>query len=50
MTHKGESVFSLIPGQNIAINVSVTDYYGSPSSCTANVYITCDNWVFYLLT
>ena len=46
MTYEGENVFSLIPGQNIYINVSVMDYYGSPSSCTADIYLTCDNWVF----
>ena len=27
----------------------MSDYYGSPSSCTADVYITCDNWVFTCL-
>ena len=46
MKYEGEGVFSLIPGQNIYINVSVVDYYGSPSSCTASVYITCDNSLF----
>ena len=37
MKYQGEHVFSLIPGQTVYINVSVNDYYGSPSSCTANV-------------
>ena len=46
MKYQGERVFSLIPGQTVYINVSVNDYYGSPSSCTANVYITCNNWPF----
>ena len=41
-----ENVSQLIPGQNIYINISVVDYYGSPSSCTADVYITCDNSTF----
>ena len=49
MKYEGDTVFSLIPGQNIYINVSVIDYYGSPSSCTADVYIMCDNWVFTCL-
>ena len=41
-----ENVSQLIPGQNIYIDISVVDYYGSPSSCTADVYITCDNSTF----
>ena len=50
MQYKGDSTISLIPGQNIYINVSVTDYYGSPSSCTADVYLICDNqWLFVCL-
>ena len=49
MAYEGDSIFSLIPGQNIYINVSVSDYYGLPSSCTADVYIMCDNWLFICL-
>ena len=50
MQYKGDSTISLIPGQNIYINVSVTDCYGSPSSCTADVYLICDNqWLFVCL-
>ena len=41
-----EHIISLIPGQNIYLNVSVTDFFGLPSSCTADVYIFCDNWLF----
>ena len=44
--NEGDVTLSLIPGQNIYMNVSVTDYFGSPSSCTADVYIMCDNWLF----
>ena len=46
MKHKGENALSLIRGQNIHINVSVTDYYGSPSSCSADVYLMCDNSLY----
>ena len=46
MKYAGENIFSLIPGQNIYINVSVTDFFGLPSSCTADVYIMCDSWLF----
>ncbi len=49
MKYEGDGSLSLIPGQNIYISVSVMDYFGSPSSCTANVYILCDNWVFNCL-
>ena len=50
MQYKGDSTISLIPGQNIYMNVSVTDYYGSLSSCTADVYPICDNqWLFVCL-
>ena len=38
MKYQGERVFSLIPGQTVYINVSVNDYYGSPSSCNKCVY------------
>ena len=44
--HKGENALSLIRGQNIYISVSMTDYYGSPSSCTADVYLMCDNSLY----
>ena len=40
------SIPVVIPGQNIYINISITDYFGSPSFCTANVYLLCDNSVF----
>ena len=40
------SIPVVIPGQNIYINMSITDYFGSPSFCTANVYLLCDNSVF----
>ena len=47
--YEDDTLFSLIPGQSIYINVSVTDYFGSPSSCTADVFIMCDNWIFICL-
>ena len=43
---KGGNALSLIRGQNIYISVSVTDCYGSPSSCTADVYLMCDNSLY----
>ena len=46
MKQKGENALSLIRGQNIYISVSVTDSYGSPSSCTADVYLMCDNSLY----
>ena len=36
----------IFPGQTIAINGSVMDWFGSPSSCMANVYITCDTSLY----
>ena len=46
MKRKEENALSLIRGQNIYISVSVTDYYGSPSSCTADIYLMCDNSLY----
>ena len=46
MKRKEENALSLIRGQDIYISVSVTDYYGSPSSCTADVYLMCDNSLY----
>ena len=41
-----DTVCTLIPGQNMYINVSITDYFGSVSSCTANVYLLCDSLLY----
>ena len=40
------TAYSLIPGQNMYINISITDYFGSVSSCTANVYLLCDSLLY----
>ena len=32
---------TIIPGQKITFNVSITDFFGHSSSCTANVYLNC---------
>ena len=34
---------SIFPGQNIIVNISITDYFGYPSSCTADAYFMCDS-------
>ena len=38
-----ETSLSIFPGQGIFINVSVTDYFGHPSSCVADVFLQCDD-------
>ena len=37
---------TIFPGQNIVLNVTIVDYFGSPSSCTANVNILCDESMY----
>ena len=46
MTRAEETELQLMPGQNIFINVSITDYFGNPSSCTADVYLLCNDLVY----
>ena len=33
----------IFPGQELIVNISITDYFGQPSSCTADIYLQCDN-------
>ena len=35
--------FNLFPGQTIIVNFSIMDFFGFPSSCTADVYLKCNN-------
>ena len=44
--YENRSVLTVIPGQNIYMNVSIKDYFGSPSSCIADMYILCDNSLY----
>ena len=37
---------TIFPGQNIVLNVTIVDYFGSPSSCTANVNLLCDGSLY----
>ncbi len=39
------NILTIFPGQNIPINSSVMDAFGSPSSCVAAVYLQCGNQV-----
>ena len=34
---------SIFPGQNIILNISITDIFGFPSSCSPDSYLLCDN-------
>ena len=43
---ENRSVLTVIPGQNIYMNVSIKDYFGYPSSCIADMYILCDNSLY----
>ena len=44
--YENRSVLTVIPGQNIYMNVSIKDYFGYPSSCIADMYILCDNSLY----
>ena len=33
----------IFPGQELIVNITITDYFGLPSSCTADVYLQCNN-------
>ena len=33
----------IFPGQELIVNISITDYFGQPSLCTADIYLQCDN-------
>ena len=33
----------IFPGQELIVNITITDYFGKPASCTADVYLQCDN-------
>ena len=33
----------IFPGQELIVNITITDYFGLPSSCTADIYLQCDN-------
>ena len=46
MTQAEETALQLTPGQNIFINISITDYFGNPSSCTADVYLLCNELLY----
>ena len=37
---------TIFPGQNVILNVTIVDYFGSPSSCTTNVNILCDDSLY----
>ena len=37
---------SIFPGQNIIANVSITDMFGIPSSCIADVYFSCNSKLY----
>ena len=41
--NNSSTTHSIFPGQSILINISITDFFGFPSSCTADVYLICDN-------
>ena len=36
----------IFPDQNILLNISITDYYGIPSLCTADVAIFCNGTIY----
>ena len=44
--YENKSILTVIPGQNIYMNVSLKDYFGYPSSCIADMYILCDNLLY----
>ena len=37
---------SIFPGQNIIVNISITDQFDQPSLCTAGVSILCDGQIY----
>ena len=37
---------SIFPGQNIIVNISITDHFNQPSLCTAGVSISCDGLIY----
>ena len=37
---------SIFPGQNIKVNISITDYFNQTSLCTAGVFISCDGQIY----
>ena len=41
--HSDRRLLSVFPGQEIFINVSLTDYFGHPSSCDGDVALRCDD-------
>ena len=45
-TNNHSTFLSIFPGQNIIFNISITDFFGFPSSCTADVYLRCDNRLY----
>ena len=46
ITSSMQQNLTIFPGQNIVLNVTIVDYFGSPSSCTANVNILCDESMY----
>ena len=43
---KDNNYLSIFPGQNILLNISITDYYGTPPLCTADVAIFCNGTIY----
>ena len=43
---KDNNYLSIFPGQNILLNISITDYYGMPSLCTADIAIFCNGTIY----
>ena len=41
-----DNCLSIFPGQNILLNISIIDYYGMPSLCTADVSILCNDSIY----
>ena len=41
-----DNYLSIFPGQNIILNISITDHYGKPSLCTASVSLLCNEKIY----
>ena len=45
--HSADSCcLSIFPGQNIIVNISITDHFNQSSLCTAGVSISCDGLIY----
>ena len=46
LTLHPNSTHTVFPGQAIILNMSIVDFFNTPSSCTANVNLKCDDSVY----